>query len=92
MTKDEHLEQQEAECRERIEEQIDEDAAVFVQQGYSRSEAREKARMISENQQAAADDITGVLGTLEEAQSPTPPDGKAAQTKAIAADLRKARS
>ena len=92
MTKDEHLEQQEAEYRERIEEQIDEDAAVFVQQGYSRNDAREKARMISENQQVAADDITGVLGTLEEAQSPPPPDGKAAQTKAIAADLRKARS
>lgn len=90
MTKDEHLAQQEAEYRERIEQKIDEDAAVFVQQGYSRSAARAKACGISENQQAAADDITGVLSTLEEAQSPTPPDGKIAQTKAIAADLRKA--
>jgi predicted transcriptional regulator len=92
MTKDEHLEQQEAEYRERLEQQIDEDAAVFVQEGYSRSAAQAKARTISENQQAAADDITEVLGTLEEAQSPTPPDGKTAQTKAIAADLRKVRS
>lgn len=92
MTKDEHLEQQEAAYRESIEQQIDEDAAVLVQQGYSRSAARAKARAISENQQAAADDITGVLSTLEEAQSPTLPEGKTVQTKAIAADLRRARS
>lgn len=92
MTKDEHLEQQEEQYRESKEMLIDTDAAVFVQQGYSRSAALATAREISENQQAAADDITGVLGTLEEAQSPTPPDGKTAQTRAIAVDLRKKRN
>lgn len=89
MTKDEHLEQQEEQYRESKERLIEEDAAVFVQQGYSRNAALSKARDISDNQQAAVDDLTGVLGTLEEAQSPTPPDGTTAKTKAIAAALRK---
>lgn len=89
MTKDEHLEQEEQQYRESNERRIDEDAAVFVQQGYARSAALAKAREINEIQRAAADDVTGVLGTLEEAQSPTPPDGRAAQTNAIAAALRK---
>ena len=89
MTKDEHLEQQEEQYRESKERLIEQDAAVFVQQGYSRSAALAKAREISENQQAAVDDPTGALGTLEEAQFPTSPDGRTGQTKAIAAALRK---
>ena len=38
MTKDEHLEQQEEQYRESVDKLIAQDAAVFVQQGYSRGE------------------------------------------------------
>ncbi len=89
MTKDEHLEQQEEQYRESVDKLIAQDAAVFVQQGYSRGAALAKAREISENQRAAEDDPTGALGTLAESQSPAQPIGKEGQTKAIAADLLK---
>lgn len=88
MTKDQHLEDQEQQYREDVAGAIAHDAAVLVQRGYSREQALAKAKHISDNQQEAESDPTGVLATLSESQSPTPPVGKGAKTAAIAADLR----
>lgn len=89
MGSDLHLEAAEAEYRKGQEKSILEDAAVFVRRGYSRGAAMAKAREINQNQREADDDITGVLGTLAEAQSPVPPVDNPAQTRAIAEALRK---
>jgi hypothetical protein len=89
MNKDQHLEDQEEQYRESVAKSIAHDAAVFVQQGYSRNAALAKATQISDNQLAAEEDPTGTLGTLAESQSPAQPVGKEGQTNAIAAELFK---
>lgn len=45
MTKDQHLEDQEQQYRESADKSIARDAAVFVQQGFSRDEALAKSRL-----------------------------------------------
>lgn len=89
MTKDQHLEEQERQYQESVEKSIAHDAAALVQQGFTRLQALAKAREINDNQHAAEMDPTGAMGTLAEAQSPTPPAGKERQTAAIAAQLVK---
>lgn len=87
MAADIHLEDAEEKYQEDLKESIAHDAAIFVQNGYSEADAIAKAKEVSTNQQAAANDSTGVLATLAEAQSPKQPEGKEAQTKAIASRL-----
>lgn len=87
MNKDQHLEEQEEQYRESVARSIAHDAAILVQQGYSRNAALAKAAHIRDNQLAAEEDPTGALGTLAESQSPAQPVGKERQTDAIAAEL-----
>lgn len=65
------------------------DAAILILKGYTREEAIDKATDIAREQAIAVSDVTGVHGTLEEAQSPSASGMDEKQISAIQRELLK---
>lgn len=83
MTSHLDLANKEDEYAELVRQNIARDAAILIIDGYETAAAIEKAKEIAHEQAMAANDITGVHETLEEAQSPSAANKKEKQIIAI---------